>query len=66
MVYADLVLTDAGRVFLKRAEHMLAEAKATREEMLEFAQLDRTNDQMIGKCRLTQTPERPKVSTGGN
>ena len=37
----SLVLTDAGQALLRRAEHMLAEAKATREEMLEFAQLDR-------------------------
>ena len=37
----SLVLTEAGRALLERAEHMLAEFKATREEMLEFAQLDR-------------------------
>jgi DNA-binding transcriptional LysR family regulator len=36
-----LTLTEAGRALLERAEHMLAEVKATREEMLEFAQLDR-------------------------
>jgi DNA-binding transcriptional LysR family regulator len=34
-------LTHAGSVFLGRAERLLADVKATREEMLEYAQLER-------------------------
>jgi len=37
----SLSLTEAGRVLLPRAERLLADLKATREEMLEFAQLER-------------------------
>jgi DNA-binding transcriptional LysR family regulator len=36
-----LSLTEAGSVLLPRAERLLADVKATREEMLEFAQLER-------------------------
>lgn len=36
-----LTLTEAGRALLERAEHILSEVKATREEMLDFARLDR-------------------------
>ena len=34
-------LTEAGNVLLPRAERLLSDVKATREEMLEFAQLER-------------------------
>jgi DNA-binding transcriptional LysR family regulator len=37
----SLRLTEAGSVLLPRAERLLADFKATREEMLEFAQLER-------------------------
>jgi DNA-binding transcriptional LysR family regulator len=37
----SLSLTETGRVLLPRAERLLADLKATREEMLEFAQLER-------------------------
>jgi len=37
----SLALTAAGKTLLARAEHVLEEVKAAREEMLEFAHLDR-------------------------
>jgi DNA-binding transcriptional LysR family regulator len=37
----SLTLTEAGRALLGRADRLLAEVKATRAEMLDFAQLDR-------------------------
>jgi DNA-binding transcriptional LysR family regulator len=37
----NLSLTEAGLVLLPRAERLLADVKATREEMLEFARLER-------------------------
>lgn len=37
----SLSLTESGHVLLPRAERLLADLKATREEMLEFAQLER-------------------------
>jgi len=37
----NLSLTEAGNVLLPRAERLLADVRATREEMLEFAQLER-------------------------
>src|SRR6185503_10596133 len=37
----NLSLTEAGLVLLPRVERLLADVKATREEMLEFAHLER-------------------------
>src|SRR5229473_3376846 len=37
----NLVLTEAGKTLLARAERILEEVKAAQEEMLEFAHLDR-------------------------